>query len=173
MNSGTPCSRNLNIFHGELASSEPIRDICFLPKNLYEKLFYPAFFTIDPLLVAELYYKQVSWIFGYATLLALGCAGIFLSNKVDPTRKLSPQAVLLVSYFGIAYFLWLNIFGIYRYLIPIEVLIPLLLFVAIDHFFKLQVPRWGVVIFLSLITLANLRGVPGRWAVVPKTWTVW
>lgn len=149
-----------NIFHGELASSEPIRDIRFLPKNLYEKLFYPAFFTIDPLRVAELHYKQVSWIFGYVALFALGSAGIFQSNKVEPNRKFSPQVVLLVSYFGIAYFLWLNIFGIYRYLIPIEVLIPLLLFVAIDHFFKLHVPRWGGVVFLSLITLANLKGAP-------------
>lgn len=149
-----------NIFHGALASFEPIRDIRFLPKNLYEKLFYPAIFTVDALRVGELYYRQVSWIFGYVALIALGSVGLFRSNKVEPDRKLSPQVVLLVSYFGISYFLWLNLFGIYRYLIPIEVLIPLLLFIAIDHFSKLHVPRWGGVVFLSLITVANLKGVP-------------
>lgn len=158
---GNPLFPQFNtIFHGELSSFETIGDIRFLPKNLYEKLFYPAIFTNDPLRVGEFHYRQVSWIFGYVALLALGSAGLFRPNRVEPDRKLSPQVVLLVSYFGIGYFLWLNIFGIYRYLIPIEVLIPLLLFISIDHFFKLNVPRWGAVVFLSLITLSNLKGAP-------------
>ncbi len=149
-----------NIFHGEFASAVSHKDARFLPKNFYEKVFYPVIFTNDPLRVGELHYRQVSWIFGYVALLALGYAGIFRSSKMGLATKLSPQAILLVSYFGISYVLWLNTFGIYRYLIPIEVLIPLLIFVAIDHFFMPHVPRWGVIIFLSLITLANLRGVP-------------
>jgi hypothetical protein len=158
---GNPLFPQFNhIFQGKLASFESIRDIRFLPKNLYDKLFYPAIFTNDPLRVSELPFRQVSWIFGYVALLALGRAGLFRSNKVELDRKLSPQVVLLVGYFGIAYFLWLNIFGIYRYLIPIEVLIPLLLFIAIDYFFKLNVPRWGAVVFISLITIANLKGTP-------------
>lgn len=149
-----------NIFHGELASFVPIRDTRFLPKSLYEKLFYPALFTNNPLRVGELRYEQVSWIFGYAALLALSVAGLFRSGKAGLDRRLNPQVMFLVFYFGISYVLWLNLFGIYRYLIPIEVLIPLLLFIAIDHFFRLNVPRWGAVVFLSLITLANLKGVP-------------
>jgi hypothetical protein len=149
-----------NIFHGELASFEPIRDARFLPINLYEKLFYPAVFTNNPLRVGELRYEQVSWIFGYVALLALGGAGLFRSSKTEQDRRLSPQVMFLVVYFGISYVLWLNIFGIYRYLIPIEVLIPLLIFIAVDYFLKPSVPRWTVAVFLSMITLVNLKGVP-------------
>lgn len=149
-----------NIFHGELASSEPMRDIRFLPRNFYEKLFYPAFFTVDPLRVSELPFRQINWIFGYVALFALAGACLFQSKKAERDRMLSPQLVLLISYFGIAYFLWLNIFGIYRYLIPIEVLIPLLLFIAIDHLFKPSIPRWWSLVFLSLITIFNLSSPP-------------
>jgi hypothetical protein len=149
-----------NIFHGELARFESMRDTRFLPKNFYEKLFYPALFTVEPHRVSELPFKQVSWIFGYVALLALGSAGLFRASNVEPDRKLSSQVVLLVSYFGLVYVLWLNLFGIYRYAIAIEVLIPLVLFIAIDHFLKLNVPRWGAVVFISFITFANLKGIP-------------
>ena len=149
-----------NIFHGELAKFEPIRDIRFLPQNLYEKIFYPIVFTSNPLRVGELRYEQVSWVFGFVALLALGGAALFQSIKINQDRRLSPQAIFFVFYFGISYVLWLNIFGIYRYLIPLEVLIPLLIFIAIDFFFKPSVPRWTAVVFLSMITLFNLKGVP-------------
>ncbi len=149
-----------NIFHGELASSDPIRDTRFLPKNLYEKLFYPAVFTNNLLRVGELRYEQLSWIFGYVALLALSGAGLLRLSTNVHDRRLSPQVIFLVGFFGISYVLWLNIFGIYRYLIPIEVLIPLLIFIAIDYFLKSSVPRWTAVVFLSMITLANLKGIP-------------
>jgi hypothetical protein len=90
----------------------------------------------------------------------LGGAALFQSIKINQDRRLSPQAIFFVFYFGISYVLWLNIFGIYRYLIPLEVLIPLLIFIAIDFFFKPSVPRWTAVVFLSMITLFNLKGVP-------------
>ena len=165
-----------NIFHGELAASESARDTRFLPKNLYEKFFYPLIFTINPTRVAEFPYKQVSWVFGYVALLALMSAMIFRAmgaviframsavkfktTRINPIGNFNPQLLLLLSYFGVAYLLWLNIFGIYRYLIPLEVLIPILVFVAIDYLFKLHIRRWVGLIFISSIILFNLRGVP-------------
>lgn len=158
---GNPLFPQFNdIFHGALVSSEPIRDIRFLPKTFYDKLFYPAIFTIDPIRVGELQFRQVSWIFGYVALIALGFACLFRSNRSESYPKLSAPVILLVCYFGIAYFLWLNIFGVYRYIIPIEVLIPVLIFIAIDYFFKPGMPRWVPIVFLSFITLANLKGAP-------------
>ena len=158
---GNPIFPQFNhLFQGELAAFEAIRDIRFLPRNIYEKIFYPAIFTNDPHRVAELQYKQVSWIFGYVALVALGCAALLRAIKTDSGFNLSPQMLLLVSYFSVAYVLWLNMFGIYRYLIPLEVLIPLLIYVAFDIFFKTSVPRFGAIIFLSLLTFANLKGVP-------------
>ncbi|MBT5222953.1 MAG: hypothetical protein HOM15_09090 [Gammaproteobacteria bacterium] len=149
-----------NIFHGELAHFEPSRDIRFLPKNLYEKIFYPFLFTSNPLRVAELQYWQVSWVFGYVSLIGLVIIGFTRSIKGRDKKQLSPQVIILVAFFCISYVLWLNIFGIYRYLIPIEILMPLLIFVAFKCFFRQSAARWSGVILISLITFPNLKGAP-------------
>jgi len=149
-----------NIFHGELAISEPIRDIRFLPKDIYEKVFYPAIFTTDPLRVGELHFRQINWIFGYVALLALGCDAVFRKRNAGPTRIAELELVFFISYFSIAYLLWLNLFGIYRYLIPLEVLIPLLIFIAINRFLKSSVKYFLGGVFVLSITLANLKGAP-------------
>lgn len=159
---GNPLFPQYNdVFHGVLAKFEPIRDIRFLPKTIFDKIFYPFLFTVNPLRVAELRYEQVSWLFAYIAALSL------LAQKVAKFFKrgsdqcpLTPETSFLLTFFCISYFLWLNIFGIYRYLIPIELLIPLLLFVATNHFFKTKLAQWAAIFFVGAITLVNLRGVP-------------
>jgi len=154
---GNPLFPQFNdIFHGELARFDPVRDTRFVPRNLYEKLFYPILFTINPLRVGELRYEQVSWVFAYVALPALVVAAFIRASKKDPDRQFSPKAVLFLAFFGIGYLLWLNIFGIYRYIVPLEILIPLLLFLFFDHFFKPEVARRRAVVFISIITLTNL-----------------
>jgi len=152
-----------NIFQGELANFESARDIRFLPRNLYEKLIYPFIFTNDPLRVGELRYEQVSWIFGYVSFLALAVCGLLQALKVTGNIKLKPSAIFFIAYIFISYVVWLNLFGIYRYLIPIEVLLPLIIFLCIDYFLSPNIPRWTIVILLSFCTFANLRGVPDWW----------
>lgn len=150
-----------NIFHGDLALSEQINDARFLPRTLFEKLFYPAVFTFNPLRVSELRYEQISWIFGYCSLIILGITGLI--QYIKPKLKhgsLSHKVIFITAFFGISYFLWLNMFGIYRYIIPLEILIPLLVFITIDYFLKIDSSRWGAIGFLSLITCVNLKGSP-------------
>ena len=60
-----------HLFQGELIRAVPFFDARFLPKTLLEKLFYPVFFTLDPLRVAEFKYEQISWLCCYAALLCL------------------------------------------------------------------------------------------------------
>lgn len=150
-----------NVFHGELAPFLPMRDPRFLPETVFDKVFYPFIFTLNPLRVGELSYKQFSWIFAYVAVLAVLSNRIVLlfRTKSDP-RPLHPEVAFLLAFFCISYFLWLNMFGIYRYLIPIELLIPLLLFVTISHFFKTRIARCCAIVFIGAITAVNLRGVP-------------
>jgi hypothetical protein len=159
---GNPIFPQFNdIFQGEFAQFEPIRDIRFLPKTIFEKIFYPAIFTVNPFRVSELRYDQISWVFVYVAVLALlGSRVVKVFKTSYDQRTWSVEVSILVAFFCISYFLWLNMFGIYRYLIPIESLIPLLLFIAIKHFFKSQFCNWMAILFIGIITIFNLRGVP-------------
>lgn len=150
-----------NYFHGELAQYEATRDLRFLPGTLFDKLFYPVIFTFDPLRAAELRYEQYSWLVAYVAVLGLlvqSCARFFM-NKPAKSRWRT-EALFLLAFFCFSYILWLNIFGIYRYLIVIELLIPLLLFVIVTRVFSHRLAPRAALVFLAVLTLINLRGVP-------------
>ena len=159
---GNPLFPQFNhIFQGELAQFEPIRDIRFLPKTFFEKIFYPVLFTVNPFMVSELRYDQISWPIIYIAVLALLSSRIVRLLKTNSDQPpWNAKVSFLVAFFCISYFLWLNMFGIYRYLISIEILIPLLLFISINHFFKSRFSKWGAILFIGIITAANLRGIP-------------
>lgn len=150
-----------NYFQGELAAFDETRDLRFLPRTLFDKFFYPILFTLDPHRVAELKYQQYSWLTAYAAVLVLlvfKVTGYF--RKAVAQKPLSAKAVYLLTFFCISYFLWLNIFGIYRYLAVIEFLIPLLLFIIITHVFKARSAAPAALVFIGLLTMVNLRGAP-------------
>ncbi len=148
-------------FQGELASFEATRDLRFLPGTLFDKFFFPVIFTLDPQRAAELRYQQYSWLIAYAAIIGLLAERLFrLFRKPAGQRRWNPEARFLLAFFCISYLLWLNIFGIYRYLIVIELLLPLLLFVIITNFFNWRLAPRAALVFLAVLTIVNLRGVP-------------
>ena len=152
-----------HIFQGELIRAVPFFDARFLPKTLLEKLFYPVFFTLDPSRVAEFRYEQISWLCCYAAVLILLVHMLFktLKRSSSPNR-LNCRARFLLAFFCVSYLLWIEMFGIYRYLIPLEILIPLILFVVSSYFFKRR-HAWGGLLLVVAITGVNLRGMIPDW----------
>ena len=159
---GNPIFPQFNdIFHGELAEFVPMRDTRFLPKNFFEKIFYPVIFTLNPLRVGELRYDQVSWFLAYIAMFILIINRVLILFKKEVNQSPWNSATsYLLAFFCISYLLWLNMFGIYRYLIPLELLIPLLLFVAINYFFKSCFSNCWTILFIGMITAVNVRGAP-------------
>jgi len=167
---GNPLFPQFNdIFHGELASPLPTRDLRFLPGTLADKILYPFTFTFNPLSAAEIRYQQYSWLVAYVTVLGLFTERITrYFRKAAVTDRWNPEAVFLLAFFCTSYLLWLNIFGIYRYLVVIELLIPLLLFMTITRLVRHRLAPAAALVFLALLTLVNLRDIPdwghARWA---------
>lgn len=159
---GNPLFPQFNhIFKGEMAPLEPIRDVRFLPKSLFDKLFYPVIFTMDPQRAAELKYEQYSWLTAYlavAMLLITRIAAVFTKPRSE--KRWSLKRSYLVAFFCISYFLWLNIFGIYRYLIIIEMLIPLLLFIIAAYIVNTRRTPVVAGFLIAILTVVNLPGAP-------------
>jgi hypothetical protein len=150
-----------NIFHGELATFDQIRDIRFLPKSFFEKVFYPILFTLNPQRVAELRYEQFSWLAAYIAVIGLLITkAVVFVTKASSKRPWNLEASYLLAFFCISFFLWLNIFGIYRYLVPLEILIPLILFVIITYIIRAHYSQWVALAFITLLTAINLPGAP-------------
>jgi hypothetical protein len=146
-----------NIFSGNLAENLPISDTRFLPKNIFEKVFYPIIFTKNPLRVAEIGYSQVNWLLIYSSFV------IFLIYKIIPKIKhrelLDQMKRLLLLFFFFSYIFWLNLFGIYRYAIVLEILIPLVIFLMFSSMFDRKWMYIGVIVVLLIASAYNLHGI--------------
>lgn len=158
---GNPIFPQFNhIFSGELAVSEATRDERFLPKTLAEKIFYPFVFTANPLRVGELKYEQVSWVLAYLAVVGLVVARVTSSLGKFSGPRLDPRATFFIAFFGVSFVVWVNLFGIYRYLIPIEILIPTLLFITVTTFSKTRKAPWIALGLIGVVTAINLDGAP-------------
>ena len=159
---GNPFFPQFNhIFSGDLAQSTPMRDFRFLPKSFWEKLIYPLIFTIYPRRVAEHPYIQINWLILYVTVI------IFLSNRLinffrmsSSFRSLSPEANFLIAYLCLGYLLWLNIFGIYRYIINLELLLPLVLFIVLTTIIKSKWSPKDIAIIIMVMSFVNVIIAP-------------
>lgn len=120
-----------NFFQSPLAPLSSARDTQFLPNGWMERLLFPFIFSANPKEVGEIYWQD--W--RIAILYALLPLALLLRLLIRRGQSLAEIAVpfstiyLLVAS-GISYIVWLLMFAIYRYLLPLEMLAPLLIVLA-------------------------------------------
>lgn len=114
-----------NWFHSPLAAPIGIGDSGWLPNGVAERLLWPFIFTLHPKRVMEVALHQVMWPILYVAFCALALRALLPGAR----RLQAPVRVFLVFY-ALAYLAWLNLFGIYRYLVPLELLAPLALWLV-------------------------------------------
>lgn len=130
-----------NIFKSPLAQQLGVIDNSHMPHNILEALFWPFVFmaqvarvseiplkiAVIPLLYAMGLLFVVSWLRG--RLLAAAGPG-------SAASVLSTRACGLLLFGLIAYLLWVKLFGIYRYLVPLELLAPLMVWILAERMFS-------------------------------------
>ncbi len=132
--SGNPVFPYFNdLFASPLAPPGSYRDANFLPKDWPTRLLFPFVFTADSLTVSEWKFRDAHILLAYV----LGpLAGLSALLGLPPGRRLVDPLMarlLLVAAAGI-YVAWLTLFSIYRYLVPLEMLSPIVIVAAISLF---------------------------------------
>ncbi len=116
-------------FPNPWASPIDVADTRWLPKSLREALLWPFIYTLNGARVGETRMHQMLWPLTYvlfvAWAIAVGVQRKSASAGTDNQRRLSPAAVYLLAVLALGYGLWMKMFSIYRYTGPIEVLLPL------------------------------------------------
>ncbi len=140
----------------------------FLPKTLFEALAYPFVFAVEPFRVSEIALRDLR----LPLLYALAIAALLLW----PLRRLwaGPGAFKLSDYHPgtfvlaagcVTYLAWLKMFGVYRYLVPLEMLAPILMLLVAD---RLALPRWAhgsLLTGMLAVSLATMH--PASWGRAP------
>lgn len=121
--SGNPVFPYFNdVFKSPLVGPGSFRDENFLPKTWFQKLFYPFLFSRDSMLVAEWKFRDIHILLAYIAVPVAALSALFLGRPsgrrlVDPIKA---RLVLVMA--AVTYLVWVNLFGIYRYLVPLEIL---------------------------------------------------
>ncbi len=156
-------------FHGPLAASIGIGDTGWLPKDWTEKVLWPFIFTFNPKRVIELPLIQLIWPMLYVAFLVLAGLGLRAAILRKPgTDPMPPRTRFLMIFFALSYVGWLNLFGIYRYLIPLELLAPIVFWLVLHRLMPMPFAR-GVAAYGLL--LAALAIVPfATWGHAKWSW---
>lgn len=167
---GNPLFPQFNdIFQAPLAAPIGIGDTGWIPKGLGEKLLWPFIFTYSPRRTIEIFIVPLVWPLLYLAFAWLACTllGRALRRGGTAGPALAPRVRYTLLFMALAYLVWLNLFGLYRYLVPLELLAPLALWLIVQHLSAAWAARPRAIAYGAVagaLLLAVMLGqVRGNW----------
>ncbi len=168
-NFGSPLFPYFNgLFGSPLAPPSSARDTQFIPHSLPDALAFPFLFAHNPKLVGEIAWSDIRIPLLYLLLpLAVALRTAFGRNP-NPANRLSPSIAsrYLLWTGAVSYFAWLPLFSIYRYLIPLEMLAPLLIVLAVGMLPMAVRTRALLAAFMLVAVAVSVRA--GDWGRLPQ-----
>lgn len=131
---GNPLFPQFNdVFRSPLAQQIGVLDSAHTPRNLGEAMLWPFVFAANIARVSEIPLKPVLLAVLYA--LALAFAMVWLVERIDGRRaaRLDTRARFLLVFGLVAYLAWMKLFSIYRYLVPLELLAPMMVWMLLER----------------------------------------
>jgi hypothetical protein len=154
------------LFPNPLADTVGVADAAWGPRSVPEALLWPFVFSLQPLRVGHLALHQVIWPIVYV----LGAWWLFHRararlGRTDPAMGalLDPRLRFLLLFAALGYLLWMALFGIARYLVPLELLAPLLAFVLLRQLLPQAMARRVGLYVIGTATLIVLAGGVRTW----------
>ncbi len=114
------------IFHSPYVGLGYIEDFA-APRGLLRQLTYPLLFSAKPLLVSEVNFSDWRGAILYVLMVVVGLLSFVPRKK--PAQAAGAENFLLVAT-AVSYVVWMSVEAYYRYLLPVEMLAPLLIVVC-------------------------------------------
>ncbi|MGE3623832.1 MAG: hypothetical protein AB7H77_08185 [Bdellovibrionales bacterium] len=159
---GSPLFPYFNdIFKSPLAPAVSARDVQFLPRSLLEYLTFPFVFAQDPKRVGEISWQDWRLPILYLLLPLAAVAHCVSGRRYTKSMAVPDAAAYLLAVGAISYGVWLMMFSIYRYAIPLEMLAPLLIVLAAG---LVPAKLWlQVMLSICLLLAIAVTIQPGNW----------
>lgn len=155
-------------FQSPMATIGDYRDTSYLPDSIGEALTSPFFFGFAPFEFAEVAFRDLRIPLLYVLLLALlvyqFVQGVSVRPEQQATRTdpVSDSAIRFLLASGIiSYLTWLKMFAIFRYILVIELLAPLGIWLILDRMISSRFIKHAAAGASLLVILATLS--PADW----------
>ena len=161
-----------DLFRSAWASPGSYRHDVFLPDGLRDWLVFPFHFALDPLHVAEVPFRDLRFPLLYLILTLLAARGLWRRSRgarasvadarppVGSTR-VAGGVVFLGVFVALAFVVWAALFGVSRYLVPLELLAPTLAWFGLCELWPAARARPWILIIAGLVLLS--AGQPADW----------
>lgn len=118
------------VFRSPLALAAPYRDLRFIPHGFQHQLLFPILFSFDWRVADDLPFRDIR--VGVAYVLIIATVPLWFFARRRESHLVAPEAAAaLFAFAGVSYLAWLRIFAIYRYILVLEMVAPLLIVAAI------------------------------------------
>lgn len=130
-----------NYFQSDMAGLIGVGDTRWRPRGVVEAIFFPYVFALNPARVGEsaLYQIALPVLYSLFVLWAIAAirnrlSGVSPAPDVHAFPLEEPsRAHFLLAFAATSYLTWLGIFSIHRYLVPLEMISPLAIWLLLHH----------------------------------------
>lgn len=156
---GNPLYPQFNtLFHSPLAGPIAVGDLRWMPQGLVEKALWPFIFAMHPERISEIKLSMVVWPILYVALAALVCVSLARRRTAaapgDVVERSRTSALLV--FFALSYFTWLNLFSIHRYLVPLELMAPVVLWLVAQRLLPRALAGKVAAVLIMLVVVCSV-----------------
>jgi hypothetical protein len=119
-----------SLFPNALAAPISVADRAWVPQSWWQHLGWPFLISFDARRAGHLGFRQVIWALAYAAFLSWALAAGWRRGRASDRAPLAPGARIVLFLVAAGFVAWMELFGVYRYLVPIELLAPLAIFLV-------------------------------------------
>ena len=143
-------------FRSPLALPAPYRDTRFLPRDLWHAILDPILFSIDWRVADDLPYTDIRVGLAYVLLIATAILWLLRKRSRDALTDALGTRVLF-AFVTVSYLSWLSVFAIYRYILSLEMLAPIVVVAAVGAWPLSRYARLTVLAGLAIAVMATTR----------------
>ncbi|RAR58296.1 hypothetical protein C7401_11328 [Paraburkholderia unamae] len=152
------------LFSDPLVRADAIADTRWRPHDWIETALWPFVFAHDSKRVGEASIRQIIWPIVYVLFWLWLIVSVV--RWVAPRREGNPlrtRARFVVVFVAIGYLVWMQLFSIYRYIVAIEVLTPLVVWILLHQLLSARAASRVAGGLIALATVVVVAGGAGTW----------
>ena len=137
-----------------LVLAAPYRDLRFVPTHFWREVLFPILFSVDWHVADDLGFQDFRVCAAYFLVIAAIILWVAKRQSRDPLMT-NRVALPLIAFCAVSYLVWLKMFAIYRYIVALEMIAPILIVTAVGLYPASRRTRYlalAAIAFLLLVT---------------------
>jgi hypothetical protein len=139
-----------------LALAEPYRDLRFVPTHFWREIWFPVLFSVDWHVADDLGFQDFRVCIAY--FLVIAALGVLAFKRQSRDPLIEPRVALpVIAFCAISYLVWLKMFAIYRYIVALEMIAPILIVAAVGIFPAARRTRYLALAAIAFAIMVTAR----------------